>query len=203
MTPDQVTAQVASLLLDYPDQTLVDRLPVLRQAVAGLPSRGRFERFLGYVATSPLKQQQAGYVATFDLKRTCCLYLTYYACGDTRKRGMALLRFRHLYRRAGLDLTPDELPDHLSVVLEFMALFDADRGRRLLIEHRVGLDLLRAALADLASPYLDVIDAVCGLLPPPSRHDTQKLLDLVATGPPAEEVGLAPYGPPELMGMPQ
>ena len=32
-----------------------------------------------------------------------CLHLTYYAYGDTRKRGMALLRFKHAYRNAGVD----------------------------------------------------------------------------------------------------
>ncbi len=205
MTADRVTAQVASLLLGYPDESLLGRLPMLRGAVAGLrrPAQGQLQRFLGRVETVPLVRLQADYVATFDLKRTCCLYLTYYTYGDTRKRGMALLRFRHVYRRAGLELIPDELPDHLGVVLEFMALVDVDLGRRLLAEHRAALDLLRRALADLASPYLDVLDAVCGMLPPPSRRDARRVLDLIATGPPAEEVGLAPYGPPELTGMPR
>ena len=44
---------------------------------------------------------QADYVETFDLRRRCCLYLTYYTYGDTRKRGMALLQFKHLYRGPG------------------------------------------------------------------------------------------------------
>ena len=51
----------------------------------------------------PWPQQQADYVETFDLRRRCCLYLTYFTHGDTRKRGMALLQFKHLYGRAGHD----------------------------------------------------------------------------------------------------
>src|SRR5699024_7950613 len=58
-------------------------------------------------------------VETFDLRRRSCLHLTYYAHGDTRNRGAALLVFSNAYRRAGFVLTEDELPDHLCVVLEF------------------------------------------------------------------------------------
>ena len=61
------------------------------------------------------------YVETFDLRRRCCPYLTYYAFGDTRKRGMALLRFTHAYRANGFALASEELPDHLAVVCEFAA----------------------------------------------------------------------------------
>ena len=44
------------------------------------------------------------YVETFDLRRRATLELTYYAHGDTRERGMALLRLKKLYRAAGLPL---------------------------------------------------------------------------------------------------
>lgn len=47
------------------------------------------------MAVTPLPELAAHYGATFDLKRRCCPYLTYYTYGDTRKRGMALLRFKH------------------------------------------------------------------------------------------------------------
>ncbi len=48
---------------------------------------------------------------TFDLRRRCALYLTYYRYGDTRKRGMAMLAFKAAYRAAGLEPTDSELPD--------------------------------------------------------------------------------------------
>jgi nitrate reductase molybdenum cofactor assembly chaperone NarJ/NarW len=198
--------QVASLLIGYPEEELIGRLPLLRAAVAPLPDdlAGPLGRFLDHLETTPLTDQQAAYVETFDLRRRCSLYLTYYAYGDTRRRGMALLQFKHLYKRAGLELSDAELPDHLAVVLEFTATGDVVRGERLLHEHRPGLELIRLALEDRRSPYLDVLRAVCATLPPVRAEDREAVLRLAQEGPPTEDVGLDPYGatpfaPPEYM----
>jgi nitrate reductase delta subunit len=200
---------VASVLLGYPDDELFGRLPLLRSAVAPLPVEfaGPLGRFLDHLETTPLTEQQAVYVETFDLRRRCSLYLTYYAYGDTRKRGMALLQFKHLYGRAGLALDDSELPDHLAVVLEFTAIGDAVRGERLLTEHRPGLELIRLALEERRSPYADVLHAVCATLPPVRAEDREAVLRLAREGPPTEDVGLDPYGatpfaPPEYIPQP-
>jgi nitrate reductase delta subunit len=112
---------------------------------------------------------------------------------------MALLRFKHAYRTAGLNLTDDELPDHLAVVLEFAATGDPVAGRQLLLDHRAGVELLRLALVDAGSPYADLMVAVCATLPPLPGDDLDAVLRLAAEGPPAEEVGLEPFAPPEYM----
>jgi nitrate reductase molybdenum cofactor assembly chaperone NarJ/NarW len=201
--------QVASLLLGYPDDLLIQRQPLLRAATALLPAQlsGPLGRFLDHLETTPLTELQAAYVETFDLRRRCSLYLTYYAYGDTRKRGMALLQFKHLYGRAGLRLTDGELPDHLAVVLEFTATGDAARGERLLTEHRAGLELIRLALQEQRSPWAAVLEAVSATLPPVEAADRAAVLRLAQQGPPAEEVGLDPYGatpfaPPEYLPQP-
>lgn len=196
-----VTHQVAAQLLAYPDDVLLERLPLLRQAAVTLPAplgaglRGCLE----HLADTPAGMLRVDYVETFDLHRRCCLHLTYYRYGDTRKRGTALLRFTHAYRAAGAELSSDELPDFLPVVLEFAATVAPDVGRRLLTEHRAGLELLHLALADAASPYAGVIAAVAATLPEASAHDRDAVARLVADGPPSEEVGLEPFGPPEYM----
>jgi nitrate reductase delta subunit len=141
----------------------------------------------------------AAYVDPLDHRRRCCPYLTYHAYGDTRKRGMALLSFKQAYRAAGMRLRDDELPDHLAVVLEFAATGDPARGRRLLLDHRAGVELLRLALEEAGSPYAHVLHAVCATLPPLPAQDRETVLRLAAEGPPAEEVGLQPFGPPEYM----
>lgn len=201
--------QAASLVLDYPDEHLLARLPLLRAAVAPLPAAlaGPLGRFLDHLETTALPRLQADYVETFDLRRRCSLYLTYYTYGDTRKRGMALLQFKHLYGRAGLRLTDAELPDHLAVVLEFAATGDAARGERLLTGHRAGLELIRLSLEERGSPYADVLRAVCATLPPVAAADREAVLRLAQAGPPTEEVGLDPYGatpfaPPEYLPQP-
>jgi nitrate reductase delta subunit len=198
---DRSAWQVASLLLSYPDEQLLDRMPLLRQVVDRLPQRVAepLDRFLEHVAATAPTELAAHYVETFDQRRRCCLYLTYYAHGDTRNRGVALLKLKNAYRSAGLQLETDELPDHLGVVLEFAAAADGARGRDLLLAHRAGVELLRLALADAGSPYVDVLRAVTATLPPMGGSDRDVVLRLAAEGPPQEEVGLQPFAPPEYM----
>jgi nitrate reductase molybdenum cofactor assembly chaperone NarJ/NarW len=197
-----LTLQAVSVLLGYPDEALVARLPLVEAAAGRLPdgARQHVERMCAHLRATPLDVLQQCYVETFDLRRRCALYLTYFTHGDTRKRGMALLRFTHLYRGAGVELGGEELPDHLGVVCEFAATADLDGGLRLLAENRAGIELLRTALAELDSRYVDVLDALRAVLPEPAPRDLERALELARTGPPEEEVGLEPFGPPELMG---
>ncbi|WP_440102121.1 nitrate reductase molybdenum cofactor assembly chaperone [Streptosporangium sp. H16] len=193
--------QAASLLLDYPDDKLFGQLPLLRSGVAQLPEDlcVPLNDFLDHAESTTSIRLAAHYVEMFDTRRRCCLYLSYYAHGDTRKRGMALLRFKQAYRAAGLELSDHELPDHLAVLLEFGATGNLAEGRRLLLEHRAGLELLRLALTDATSPYADVVVAVCRTLPPLQGKDRDAVARLAAAGPPNEEVGLQPFAPPEYM----
>ena len=198
---DQLTIvwQSVSLLLDYPDEDLLSRAALLRPLSEHLP-RGigdSIRAFLDHVAATPLPALQADYVETFDTRRRCNLFLTYFAHGDTRKRGMALLRFKQTYLGAGFELDPSELPDHLCVVLEFAATVDQRLGRDLLLDHRAGLELLRLSLRDIAAPWASLLDAVTATLPPLRGDEQDAIRRLAAEGPPEEEVGLAPFAHPE------
>ena len=96
---------------------------------------------------------QRHYVEIFDMKRRACPFLTYWTNGDTRNRGVAILRFKQAYAEAGFTLGTEELPDHLAVVLEFAAVGDRVTGDALLAEHAAAIGLLREALHDLGSAY--------------------------------------------------
>jgi nitrate reductase delta subunit len=196
-----LTLQAAGLLLGYPDEDLQADLLLVAESLARTPCAAQhLGRLTRHLAETPLPMLQQDYVDTFDLRRRCCLYLTYFSYGDTRKRGMALLRFSSAYRTSGADFVADELPDHLAVVCEFAATCDLATGLRLLGENRAGLELLRAALADAGSPYLDAVEAIRAVLPEPGRQVMERAHELALTGPPEEEVGLEPFGPPETMG---
>jgi nitrate reductase delta subunit len=187
--------RIAALLLDYPSEQTLHLLDELHTAAGSLPAPvgPSLLSFVEYVRRTPPIELAADYVETFDLRRRNCLHLTYYAYGDTRKRGMALLRFKHAYRAAGVTLGEHELPDHLAVVLEFAATVDPAAGQRLLVEHRPVVELLRLSLADSRSPYLPVLDAVCAALPELNTADRRRIAELAAQGPPEEEVGLEPF----------
>jgi nitrate reductase delta subunit len=183
-----------SLLLRYPDERVV----AATAEVAALPPgrvRDALERFVaGWTG-----DRAATYVETFDLRRRATLELTYYAHGDTRERGMALLRLKKLYRAAGLELDSAELPDHLTVMLAFAALAPDGYGEQLLAQHRPAIELLRLSLHDLSSPYAHVLDALASLLPRLTVSERAEVARLAREGPPDEAVGLEPYGPPEAM----
>ena len=193
--------KVASVLLGYPDRAVFDARTQLDAAVGHLPrspAPDGLRRFLAWLEGTAPTVAAAHYVEVFDLRRRCCLYLTYYTHGDTRKRGMALLELKDRYRQAGLNLESVELPDYLPVMLEFAAIAPAD-GDVVLTEHRHGLELLRVALDDEQSPYADIIDAVAALLPRPTRPDVDAVRQLISNGPPHEDVGLEPFAPPEFL----
>jgi nitrate reductase delta subunit len=191
--------QSVSLLLDYPDEALQARAELIRSASEAVSTAigDSIRRFLDHLESTPLPELQADYVETFDSRRRCNLFLTYFAHGDTRKRGMALLRFKQTYLRAGFELDDGELPDHLCVVLEFAATVDRDLGRDLMLDHRAGLELLRLSLRDMGSPWASLIDAVTATLPPLRGDERDAVRRLAAEGPPEEEVGLAPFAQPQ------
>ncbi len=190
------TWQVVSLLLDYPDDVLVARVPMLRDVARALPP-GPGEPLLTAVdeiGSADLGALQREYVDTFDVTRRCSLHLTYVTHGDTRKRGVALVEFKQAYRRAGAEFDTDaELPDHLCVVLEFGAARDLSTAWTLLTRHRVAIELLRAALERRGSTWLPAVEGLRATLPPLGGGDQEALLRLVAEGPPQEDVGIEPY----------
>jgi len=190
----RVAARAASLLLRYPAGEVLAALPTVAAALGGLPSpvAAPLRLVAAHRATADPADLAAAYVETFDFRRRCCLHLTYYTCGDTRKRGEGLVLFAAGYKAAGLAVVDGELPDYLPAVLDLAARHDD--GWRLLRENRVGLDLLAEALAADRSVYRHAVEAVRAMLPPARPGDVAAAARLARTGPPAETVGLEPFG---------
>jgi nitrate reductase delta subunit len=200
LTPRELATswQLVSLLLDYPTEELVGRVPLLTDALGSAPGvvADALQPYLAELQSGDLAAVQADYVDTFDVTRRCALHLTYYTCGDTRRRGVALVQVKQAYRAAGVELDrDDELPDYLPVVLEFGAAHDLDAAWRLLNDYRVGIELLHRALRDRGSRWLGVVEALRLTLPELDGSDERALAALVAQGPPEEQVGieLDPY----------
>ncbi len=185
-----------SWLLSYPDERLLAQLDGIAAIAEELPasSGDPIRAFLDHLSGTPLTVVQEHYVVMFDMKRKACPYLTYWTDGDTRNRGRAILRFKQAYLDAGFELGSEELPDHLSVVLEFAAVGDRLTGEALLAEHQEAIHLLRDALARMESAYVHVLDGVVATLPAVTPEIRQRMADIAASGPPSESVGLEPFG---------
>lgn len=192
---DRLVWQAASLLLAYPDDGLAGRLDAVDELIghiSGSPAALLQQTVAALRAREPMAAAM-DYVATFDMRRRCTMYLTYWTAGDTRNRGREMLAFATAYREAGVQPPGGEAPDHLTVVLEFAATVDPEVGRRLLDQHRVPIDVLRGALADAESPYEPTVAAVCETLPPATDQEARRAERLAKAGPPAEAVGLQPF----------
>lgn len=186
---------ISSLMMDYPDEDFVDKLNVVEGQLdeLPLPVATNIVEFLDHARVKGLRWLQEHYVETFDQRRRCSLFLTYYAVGDTRQRGAAILAFRDMLRSLGFESERDELPDHLCVVLEAAALSDPGRfadATEVLAAHRDGIEVLRAALDNLDSPYRYLIIALCQALPAIDQETADSYMELIRSGPPAEMVGI-------------
>ena len=203
-SPDEVAAtwQLCSLFLDYPTEDFVCRSAEFGPLVASLPPAlgGGLAAYLETMATTNVGELQQDYVETFDVTRKCALHLTYATCGDTRRRGVALVQFKQAFRASGVEMSDAdaELPDFLPMVLEFAALTDREAGWKLLTDHRVSIELLHRALQHRDSRWLPVVESLRATLPVLDGTDEEALAALIAAGPPSEDVGIDgaqdPYG---------
>ncbi|MFC7361806.1 nitrate reductase molybdenum cofactor assembly chaperone [Nocardioides astragali] len=191
-----------SVLLEYPTAELVSSVDVIESLV---PDNAHLAPLFAHLRRTELRALQQDYVATFDHTRKCALYLTYFAYGDTRRRGMALVQFKETYRAAGVewDDATGELPDHLCAVLQFGATVDAEAAWQLLTDHRAAVEMLRLALTGwrnddgtTGSPWAAALLALCDTMPDLKGDEADAVRRLVEEGPPAEEVGLEGYGAP-------
>ena len=181
-----VVLQAASLLLTYPDERTRAAYPAVRDAAGAVRNGAARDALLRAVdGISALAEPgelglQQHYVQTMDQRRRCCLYLSWWTEGETRRRGLALARLKEVYRSRGHELVSTELPDFLPVVLEFAASHP-DLGLAVLQEHRAGLEMLRLALVEAGTPYAGAVEAVCSLLPGPSPQDVTVVMDSLRT----------------------
>ena len=127
--------RVLSLLLDYPEQPLIDALPELDSALADVEPAlcAQLAPLFTHLGGEPsLIALQETYVGTFDRQpahsRCTCLS----TCGEDRARGQAMVDLIEEYRAHGFEPVSHELPDYLPLFLEFLSLCAADEARRLL-----------------------------------------------------------------------
>ena len=165
MKKTSVTLRALSALLHYPDADLRAHLDELKQALhddAGLRATrlaeldvliGRLRRGRGFEA-------EAAYVDIFDRGRGTSLHLFEHVHGDSRERGPAMVDLVKTYEAAGLLLSPTELPDHLTVVLEYASTQPSAQARAFLREFSHILQAIFSALLRRQSPYASVLAAL-------------------------------------------
>ena len=155
-------------LLGYPDAELRAHLPPLREALHAEAALGparlaELDLLLNQLAQQDPLDSEADYVQLFDSGRRTALHLFEHVHGDSRDRGPAMIDLVQTYEKAGLYLGPEELPDHLGVVLEFASTQPPALAKAFLGEVAHILNAIFSALLKRESPYAAVVAAVLEL----------------------------------------
>lgn len=159
--------KVLSVLLEYPDTDLLTHIDEVRSEIeAGVDlDAAEREALLGFVAhlqSRSLTELQADYVQTFDLTAEHSLHLTHHLFGDDKNRGPALIDLGELYKDYGVEVTGNELPDYLPLVLEFAAYLDDGEASVFLSDAGKVLSVLTENLTQAGSPYAALLSIVNG-----------------------------------------
>ncbi|KQR73976.1 nitrate reductase [Burkholderia sp. Leaf177] len=188
-------------LLDYPEQELLDALGEIDQELNAFPdtTRAALQPLLALLDASPLIELQENYVATFDRNPAHSLHLFEHVHGESRDRGQAMVDLLDEYRRHGLEMATNELPDHVPLFLEVLGNVEPSEARTLLDEAIHVLAALGDRLARDESPYarvFTVLRSMTDVVPqaaeiPPIR-DMDEALERFGPGADGVEPLLAP-----------
>jgi len=162
------TLKVMAHLLSYPDAALRSHLPELRSALqaeqALAPARlAELQALMAHLAGADALEIEAQYVELFDRGRATSLHLFEHVHGDSRDRGPAMIDLAQTYEKSGLYLGPDEMPDYLPVVLQFVSTQPPTEARAFLGEMAHIFNAIFNALQQRNSAYASVLGALIEL----------------------------------------
>jgi nitrate reductase molybdenum cofactor assembly chaperone NarJ/NarW len=168
MKNNRYSLRALAMLLGYPDAALRANLPQLMEAIdteGAIPASRRLElkALVTELTRMDPMEVESRYVETFDRGRATSLHLFEHVHGDSRDRGPAMVDLAQTYEKAGLIMGPEELPDHLCVVLEFASTQPAQLASDFLGEMEHILTAIFSALLKRESPYATAVAAVLEL----------------------------------------
>ncbi|HEY9235081.1 MULTISPECIES: nitrate reductase molybdenum cofactor assembly chaperone [Phenylobacterium] len=164
-----LTFRALAALIAYPTEQTRELLPEVTQVLEQdlripAPIRGALKKLAGEIGAGDLFDAQEAYVWLFDRTRSLSLNLYEHVHGESRDRGQAMVDLLELYRTHGLELSANELPDHLPVFLEFLStLSDEEEALSLLGEAGHVLHVLGERLHRRSSSYRAVFGALAAL----------------------------------------
>jgi nitrate reductase molybdenum cofactor assembly chaperone NarJ/NarW len=160
-----VTYKILSALLSYPTEELqaaAGEFAKILEDEAMLPEvdRQALDRLIKQTAGEDIYELQERYVQLFDRTRSVSLHLFEHVHGESRDRGPAMVDLSELYEKHDLEITANELPDHLPVFLEFLSILSEKEARDHLSQPLHIIAALRERLIKRKSPYATVFRAL-------------------------------------------
>jgi nitrate reductase delta subunit len=160
-----ISLRVLARLLAYPDAELRSQLPDMRKALLEnstltVSRLAELEALMTTLESGDALENEAAYVQIFDRGRSTSLHLFEHVHGDSRERGPAMIDLTQTYEKAGLFLGPDEMPDYLPVVLEFVSTQPPKEARAFLGEMAHIFNAIFSALDKCETAYASVLGAL-------------------------------------------
>ncbi|WP_409077722.1 nitrate reductase molybdenum cofactor assembly chaperone [Roseovarius sp. SCSIO 43702] len=177
------TLKALSLTLSYPSAELQGAMPEIGAVFGADPriapdTKAALQALADSVAQGDLYDLQESYVMLFDRSRTLSLNLFEHVHGESRDRGGAMVSLLETYREGGFEPATTELPDHLPVLLEFLASRPASEAREILADAAHILDALSTRLLRRESGYAAAFTALLQIAG--SRADAGAVADMLA-----------------------
>ena len=164
------TYKVLSLLLSYPQAEWVNELELMEnllddeEAING-KARQQLAELFHSLRTESLLELEQNYVATFDRNPSHSLHLFEHIHGESRDRGMAMVNLIEEYRKHGLDMDGDELPDFVPLFLEYLSQLPDQDALNMLGETVDVMALIGRKLKGNNSPYHQVFAVLEAISP--------------------------------------
>lgn len=158
----RLALKLCSLFLRYPEEEWVNNKE-LEMAVDSIQNRGLqhcISQFISYTKGTPFRQLDENYVRWFDFSEQTSLYLTHGIFGDNRERGLAFVKLKMEFAKAGFYIKNGELPDYLPLILEFAAVAEEQFIQKMFLIHKKAIDTLLAELEKKDNPYAYLLKAV-------------------------------------------
>jgi nitrate reductase delta subunit len=154
-----------SALLSYPTSQTRDALPeiaaVLRSSMELQDGeRNALLELVDELGRGELLAAEERYVDLFDRGRALSLNLFEHLHGEGRDRGAAMVELKQLYAEAGFDLSRQELPDYLPVILEYLSYRSPTEAREMLSDCAHIISAITRSLLARRSKYASVLQAL-------------------------------------------
>lgn len=162
------TLKALSLILSYPTRELKDAMPEIGGVLASdtrltAAARRAFRPLVESLRDGDIYDLEERFVMLFDRSRTLSLNLFEHVHGESRDRGGAMVSLIETYRAGGFEPATTELPDHLPVLLEFLATRPAAEAQEILADAAHIFAALQERLHRRESDYAAVFAALAQL----------------------------------------
>ena len=154
-------------ILEVPTPFLYERLQRCIDLFAHSHDRAvnLLRRFKSVLEQAPISGMKEIYTRTFELQHSRFPYVGYHLFGEDYRRKMFMARLLERYRLIYFS-AEKELPDHLGVMLRFLAREDEGEERRELIEKCIipSLGKMIQGFGDGENPYKFVMESLLAVM---------------------------------------